>query len=90
MKIDLNALNLTQSLQPAAATNPEAVKGKGLHQLAGDGDQVQISDLASQLASQASAADPERLARLQAAFEAGSYNVSPDQIAGSIIHEISS
>jgi flagellar biosynthesis anti-sigma factor FlgM len=90
MKIDLNALNLTQSLQQTTQTNPEVVKGKGLQQLAGDGDQVQISDLASQLAAQASAADPERLARLQAAFEAGSYNVAPDQIAGSIIREVTS
>ncbi len=88
MKIDLSALNLTQSLQQTAPINPEAVKGKGLHQLAGDGDQVQISDLASQLTAQASAVDPERLARLQAALEAGSYNVSPDQIAASVIRAL--
>ena len=88
MKIDLNALNLTQSLQQTAPTNPEAVKGKGLPYLTGGSDQVQISDLASQLAARASATDPERLARLQAAFEAGSYNVSPNQIAASIIREL--
>ena len=90
MKIDLNALNMTQSLQQTAPINPEAIKGKGLQQPAGDGDQVQISDLASQLAAQASTADPERLARLQATFEAGSYNVSPDQIAASIIRDLTS
>jgi flagellar biosynthesis anti-sigma factor FlgM len=88
MKIDLNALNLTQSLQQTAPANPETIKGKGLQHLAGGGDQVQISDLASQLAAQASAADPERVARLQAAFETGSYNVSSDQIAASIIRDL--
>jgi anti-sigma28 factor (negative regulator of flagellin synthesis) len=88
MKVDLNALNLTQSLQQTAPANPEALKGKGDQPLAADGDQVQISDLASQLAAQASAADPERLAQLQASFEAGSYNVRPDQIAASIIRDL--
>jgi anti-sigma28 factor (negative regulator of flagellin synthesis) len=90
MKIDTNALNLTQSLQPAPPINPESLKGTGYQQQAADGDQVQISDLAAQLSAQASATDPSRLARLQAAFQAGSYNVPPDQIAAGIIRELSS
>jgi anti-sigma28 factor (negative regulator of flagellin synthesis) len=45
-------------------------------------DQVQISSLASQLAS-----DPSKLSQLQASFEAGAYNVSPSQIANSILND---
>lgn len=88
MKIDLNALNLTQSLQPAPPINPESLKGTGYQQDAAGGDQVQISDLAAQLSAQASTTDPSRLAQLQASYEAGTYNVSPNQIAGSIISEL--
>jgi flagellar biosynthesis anti-sigma factor FlgM len=88
MKIDVNALNLTQSLQPAAPLNPESPKGRGLQHQGADGDQVQISDLATQLSAQAANIDPSRLAQLKAAFQAGSYNVSPDQIAASIIDEL--
>jgi anti-sigma28 factor (negative regulator of flagellin synthesis) len=45
-------------------------------------DQVQISSLASQLSS-----DPSKLSQLQASFEAGTYNVSPSQIANSILND---
>lgn len=45
-------------------------------------DQVQISSLATQLAS-----DPSKLSQLQASFEAGTYNVSPSQIANSIMND---
>jgi len=45
-------------------------------------DVVQISSLASQLA-----ADPSKLSQLQAAFENGTYNVSPSQIANSILND---
>jgi anti-sigma28 factor (negative regulator of flagellin synthesis) len=45
-------------------------------------DQVQISSLASQLS-----ADPSKLSQLQAAYEAGTYNVSPAQIANSILND---
>jgi anti-sigma28 factor (negative regulator of flagellin synthesis) len=44
-------------------------------------DQVQISSLASQLSS-----DPSKLSQLQASYEAGTYNVSPAQIANSILN----
>jgi anti-sigma28 factor (negative regulator of flagellin synthesis) len=46
-------------------------------------DQVQISNLASQFS-----ADPSKLSRLQAAYEAGTYSVSPSQIANSMINEM--
>jgi anti-sigma28 factor (negative regulator of flagellin synthesis) len=45
-------------------------------------DQVQISSLASQLSS-----DPSKLSQLQASYEAGTYNVSPAQIANSILND---
>jgi hypothetical protein len=44
-------------------------------------DQVRISTLAAQLAP-----DPARLAQLQAAHDAGTYHISPSQIARSIIN----
>jgi anti-sigma28 factor (negative regulator of flagellin synthesis) len=46
-------------------------------------DQVQISSLASQLS-----ADPSKLSQLQASYEAGTYNVSPSQIANSILNAL--
>ncbi len=45
-------------------------------------DQVQISSLASQMAS-----DPSKLSQLQAAYEDGTYNVSPAQVANSILND---
>lgn len=45
-------------------------------------DQVQISSLASQLAS-----DPSKLSQLQTAFETGTYSVSPSQIANSLLND---
>jgi anti-sigma28 factor (negative regulator of flagellin synthesis) len=47
-----------------------------------DQDHVQISSLASQLS-----ADPSKLSQLAAAYEAGTYNVSPSQIANSILND---
>jgi anti-sigma28 factor (negative regulator of flagellin synthesis) len=88
MKIDINASNLTQSLEQAAPTNPESVKGQGHRHPTTSGDQVQLSDLTSQLSALASATDPAKLAQLQIAYKAGTYNVSPSQIAGSIINEL--
>lgn len=46
-------------------------------------DQVQISSLASQLAS-----DPSKLSQLQSEFETGTYNVSPSQIANSLLNSM--
>jgi anti-sigma28 factor (negative regulator of flagellin synthesis) len=45
-------------------------------------DQVSISSLASQMAS-----DPSKLSQLQAAYESGTYSVSPSQIANSILND---
>jgi anti-sigma28 factor (negative regulator of flagellin synthesis) len=60
--------------------SPQASKTNAL-QRSGQ-DSVQISSLASQLS-----ADPSKLSQLQAAYEAGTYNVSPAQIANSILND---
>jgi anti-sigma28 factor (negative regulator of flagellin synthesis) len=57
----------------ASKSNPRPGSGQ---------DQVQISSLASQLS-----ADPSKLSQLQAAYDAGTYNVSPSQIANSILND---
>lgn len=88
MKIDSNTSNLTQSLEPAAPANPESVKGQAYRHGTVRGDQVELSDLASRLSAQASATDSSKLAQLRSAYKAGTYNVSPSQIAGSIIDEL--
>jgi anti-sigma28 factor (negative regulator of flagellin synthesis) len=59
----------------ASKANPRPNAGPGQ-------DQVQISSLASQLS-----ADPSKLSQLQAAYEQGTYNVSPAQIANSILND---
>jgi len=46
------------------------------------GDDVQVSDLAAQLSG-----DSSRLSRLQASIDAGTYRVSPQALAGSLIRE---
>jgi anti-sigma28 factor (negative regulator of flagellin synthesis) len=58
---------------PSKAASRQASQGQ---------DQVQISSLASQLSS-----DPSKLSQLQASYEAGTYNVSPSQIANSILND---
>jgi anti-sigma28 factor (negative regulator of flagellin synthesis) len=45
-------------------------------------DQVSISSLASQIAS-----DPSKLSQLQASYEAGTYSVSPSQVANRLIND---
>lgn len=55
---------------------------KGTQCQSGGGDQVQISSFASPPSS-----DPSKLSQLQAAYEGGTYNVSPGQIANSILND---
>lgn len=81
MKIDNNALNLTPSLSQADQVNQASVKGNHGHRKASaGGDQVQLSGLASLIAS-SSVTDPAKIQQLQASYEAGTYNVSPQKIA---------
>jgi anti-sigma28 factor (negative regulator of flagellin synthesis) len=62
------------NLAPRTASTPGQVEQNG-------GDHAQISDLA-QLAG-----DSSKISRLQAAFELGTYHVSPGEIAGALIRE---
>jgi anti-sigma28 factor (negative regulator of flagellin synthesis) len=75
--LQLNSIASDLGLSPQAAkSNPRQTGGQ---------DSVQISNLASQIA-----ADPSKVSQLQAAYEAGTYNVSPSQIANSILNEATS
>ncbi|HLH38153.1 MAG TPA: flagellar biosynthesis anti-sigma factor FlgM [Bryobacteraceae bacterium] len=80
MQISNNSLHLP-SLGPAAAAGQSQAPRSGAARSA-DGDRVELSSLASQLA-----ADPRKLDQLQAAYRAGGYNLSPDRIAEGIINE---
>jgi flagellar biosynthesis anti-sigma factor FlgM len=88
MKIDNNALNLNPSLQAAQASRAQA-SGKARHgHLDSNGssaDSVQLSDLASQLTALASSSDDTRVSQLKASYEAGTYNVTPHQIAAGML-----
>jgi len=72
--LQLNNIASDLGLSPQASkSNPRQSSGQ---------DSVQISSLASQLS-----ADPSKLSQLQAAYEAGTYNVSPAQIANSLLND---
>jgi anti-sigma28 factor (negative regulator of flagellin synthesis) len=76
-----NNLQSTSSVASDFGQPRQCSKGFS-HQSTGE-DQVQISSLASQLAS----SDPSKLSQLQAAYQEGTYNVSPSQIANSILND---
>jgi anti-sigma28 factor (negative regulator of flagellin synthesis) len=72
--LQLSSIATDLGLSPQAPkSNPRQTGGE---------DQVQLSSLAQQLSS-----DPSKLSQLQAAYEAGTYNVSPSQIANSILND---
>lgn len=77
-------MQITNNLQTRSiAGDLSAAKPAAKACRAGGGqDQVQISSLASQLAS-----DPSKISQLQASYQAGTYNVSPSQIANSILND---
>ena len=74
---DLSLSNLSGSVA-ADRTAP----GQSRNAQSFGGDQVQISSLATQMAN-----DPSKLSQLEASYEAGTYNVSPAQIANSILND---
>ena len=80
MQINNSALNLSAIGQTAAADPAKTVSKSHSHDAGGD--RVEISNLAAQLS-----ADPSRLAQLQAAYQSGTYRVSPSQIANGIIQD---
>ncbi len=75
-----NNLQLSSIANDLGLGQPTQKKPAG--QTAAGQDQVQISSLASQLSS-----DPSKLSQLQAAVEAGTYSVSPSQIANSLLND---
>jgi anti-sigma28 factor (negative regulator of flagellin synthesis) len=81
MKIDSNTLNaISQSQIGATALGSGKTHSGARH---AGGDKVQISDMASLLSS-----DPQKLAQLTAAVQNGTYNISPSQIANSMLNEM--
>ena len=72
--LQLNSIASDLGLSPQAS--------KSSPRQSGGQDSVQISSLASQLS-----ADPSKLSQLQAAYESGTYNVSPAQIANSLLND---
>jgi anti-sigma28 factor (negative regulator of flagellin synthesis) len=81
MKIDTGSLNLAQPVSQSPIGGGAQKTHSGHHD--GGGDHVQISDMAAQLS-----ADPQKLAQLGAAYANGTYQVSPSQIANSLISEM--
>jgi anti-sigma28 factor (negative regulator of flagellin synthesis) len=69
----------TNSISSDHGASPQANKSNPRQ--AGQ-DSVQLSSLASHFS-----ADSSKLSRLQAAYDAGTYNVSPTQIAHSMISD---
>lgn len=82
MRIDNNALNLAQALGESAQ-----VRGSGNSDRASassaSGDRVQLSSFA-----QLAMGDSPRVRQLASDYDAGSYNLSPQQIAASMIGEM--
>jgi len=73
--------SLTNALAATQATAPSS-KARAAQRRHVDGDLAQISDTAKRLI----VSGQTRLAQLQAAHRAGAYQVSPSQIARSIIN----
>jgi anti-sigma28 factor (negative regulator of flagellin synthesis) len=82
MQVNNNSLNLSAAIGQTSAVVPNKVSGAKNGQSSSGGDSVQLSGLASLLAT-----DPTKLAQLQAAYQSGTYNVSPSQIASSLIND---
>lgn len=80
MRIDNHSSNLAQPVsQPSTPDAASKTGGAGSKPQAA-ADSVNISEMAAQLS-----ADPQKLAQLAAAYESGTYSVSPGQIAASMI-----
>lgn len=73
--------NILQSSR--IASDPGVSQPKSNQLQSGGQDSVQISSLTSHLS-----ANPSKLSQLQAAYDAGTYNISPSQIANSILNAL--
>lgn len=82
MQVNNHSLSLSAAIGQTSPVDQNKTAGAKGSAGSNDSDSVQLSSLASQLA-----ADPSRLAQLQAAYQAGTYNISPSQIANSMIND---
>lgn len=80
MKIDNHSPNPTEAI---AQSQPSVLSKTNSGRRQSSSDKVQISDMAALLST-----DPQKLAQLAAAVQNGTYNVSPSQIANSLINEL--
>ena len=78
--MQINNLLQSNSIASDLGVSPQAPKSNPRQH---GQDSVEISSLASHLS-----ADPSKLSQLQAAYDAGTYNVSPSQIATSILNAL--
>jgi anti-sigma28 factor (negative regulator of flagellin synthesis) len=78
--MQINNILPSNSIASDLGVSPQASKSNSRQ---GAQDSVQISSSASHLSS-----DPSKLSQLQAAYDAGTYNVSPSQIANSILNAL--
>jgi anti-sigma28 factor (negative regulator of flagellin synthesis) len=76
-------INTLSNIAPDLGIGPKGAKSERPCAQKSSQDQVSISSLATQMAS-----DPSKRSQLQKAYEAGTYNVSPSQIANSIINRM--
>jgi anti-sigma28 factor (negative regulator of flagellin synthesis) len=79
--MQINNTLQSNSIASDPGVSPQASKPNPRQ--SGEQDSVQISTSASHLSS-----DPSKLSQLQAAYDAGTYNVSPSQIANSILNAL--
>jgi anti-sigma28 factor (negative regulator of flagellin synthesis) len=82
MQINNNSLSLSQAIGQTSTVDQTKVSGTGNNRPATAADTVELSSFAAQLA-----AGPSRLDELQAAYQSGTYNVSPSQIANGLIND---
>ena len=83
MQIRNDSLNLSSAIGQTSAIDQNKVSSARNSRSTGADDSVELSSFATQLS-----VDPSRLAQLQAAYQSGAYNVSPSQIANSMINDL--
>ncbi|HLW75552.1 MAG TPA: flagellar biosynthesis anti-sigma factor FlgM [Bryobacteraceae bacterium] len=74
--LQLTGLNSTQQIEKATSEAVEAHRNRQVQ------DQVNLSSFA-----QAYASDSAKVSQLKSAYEAGTYRISPDKVAGGMIND---
>jgi negative regulator of flagellin synthesis FlgM len=88
MKIPNGIEDISQIFSSQAVTNATATKGNSSPQNETvEADKAQLSDLATQLAQSAAAPDVrmDKVASIQSALQAGTYQVSAEDVAQKIV-----